>query len=1716
MGSKKLPPDRPAPDAGNLSLPCLSLDLEVGRDDGLIHAFGAVRGDSGRSIRHSGGNLQAALAELDRFAEGASFLLGHNLIAFDLPHIKAVAPDLRLLRLPALDTLLLSPLAFPRNPYHRLVKHYQDGSIRRRRRNDPELDARLALEILSDQHRALASAEPDLLCAWHWLCVRQPDGADRALDGFFSGLRGRRRPEDGEAQAAIGRLLQGKACISQSGSLIERAGSLGWPLAYALAWLSVAGGNSVMPPWVRHQFPDAGRIVRRLRDRPCRDRACSWCRQQHDAVRQLKRWFGFDGFRPEPACRDGRPMQQAIAEAAMAGRNAFGILPTGTGKSICYQVPALSRYYRTGALTVVISPLVALMADQIAGLEKSGIDCCETVNSLQSLPERSRALERIRLGDAAILLISPEQLRSLSLRRAIAQREIGAWVMDEAHCLSRWGQDFRPDYRYVGRFIRQRAGKEDPPPVLCLTATAKPDVIDDIVEHFRERLGIRLEVFNGGAERSNLVFEVMPTTEGKKFSDIHKVLDSFLPKRQPGGAIVYCATRRQSAEVAEFLQGRKIAAESFHAGLSPEVKKDVQQRFVAGDLRVIAATNAFGMGIDKPDVRLVIHADIPGSLESYLQEAGRAGRDREAARCVLLYAADDIERQFGMSARGRLSRGEIHGILRALRNLDRRKRLGGQIVASPGEILGEDYDQAFERDSTTDDTRVRTALSWLEETQLLRREENVVKIFPSSLRVSSLEEAGRRLDRARVTGPYRESLLCIARALIGAKPDEGISTDELMGAAGLGADAIRSALHDLERIGISSDDTPLTAFVHAGIARSSRRRFEQAEEIEGALIAYMRGNSPGQGKGDTASIHLRVAAQALRDRGIADPLPERLWRIIRSISQDGRSGAGGSVGSLTARKSDVETVRITLNREWGELEDAAGLRRAAAARLLDHMLASLPPGQRGTDLLAETTFGRLMQALESDLSLKGRVRDISKLHDRALLWLHDQEVLRLNRGLTVFRPAMTIRLERRERRRGFAGADFTPLALHYKGQVMQIHIMREFAERGCESIGEALRMVMDYFSLREDEFLARWLPGREREIGRQTTPESWRSIVESLGNPVQQRIVSDARRKQRNALVLAGPGSGKTRVLVHRIAWLIRVRRESAAGILALAYNRHAAVDIRRRLTELIGSDARAVTVLTCHALAMRIAGASFASRVDQPDDRAFGEILGAATALLRGEELLPEEADERRARIMAGFGWILVDEYQDINREQYELISALAGRTLEDDSSRLTIFAVGDDDQNIYSFNGASVEFIRRFEKDYGPRPTYLTANYRSTGNIVAAANAVIAPARQRMKAEHPIHVDRARADDAAGGEWEGLDPVGRGRVQILPAGSDQLQQAAAVIAELGRLAALSPHWDWSRCAVIGRQWECLIPVQELCQAEGIPVQMANEEIPGFWRLRQTQALVQWLRTAGAIDSDSLLGWLEDQPADTWRDLLIQAAEEHGLEAGTAEVPVDHFIEWLAEWGRDLRRRQQGLLLLTAHRAKGLEFDHVVVLDGRWNRVGRGEDPDAARRLYYVAMTRARQTLTLACLEGCRSFCRELAEHPAALRRQAVQIPPPARSAGSRRLRASLKQVDLSFAGRHHAGNPVHAAIAALAVGDPLQVQQGKSGSWELLDADGRTVGRLARAFELPAGMRCRSAEVFAVIRRRCGDSEAQYRDAIKCDEWEVIVPELAFDPDR
>ena len=1684
---------------------CLSIDLEVDPRTARIFAFAAVRHGEAATIRAEERQLESGLDRLEAALDGLAHPIGHNFLRHDLAHLVAARPRLARLMQGPIDTLWLNPLAFPRNPYHHLVKHYRDGRLQAGHVNDPELDAKLVFQVLENQFAAFAELPADALTAYHWLTTRHDMGA--GFDAVFRHLRGAELPPQDDAFAAIRQLAEGRTCKQRLEQLLDRLSDpdLSWPMAYALSWISVAGGDSVMPPWVRAQFRQASQIVRHLRDSSCVDPACPWCSEQNDPMKALKRWFGFDAFRPEPVDETGRSLQERIVGEAMAGQNLLGILPTGTGKSICYQIPALSRFDKTGGLCVVISPLVALMADQVQGMERAGISSAVTVNGMLSMPERQEALDRVRMGDAAILIISPEQLRSPSIRNVLQQREIGLWVLDEAHCISKWGHDFRPDYRYVARFIREAAGDEVPPPVLCLTATAKPEVVGDIRAHFQSRVGVELTLRDGGATRENLIFDVRPTRKETKLSDIFEVISEMLPAEGRSGAVVYSATRNSTERVAAFLKQQGMAVEHFHAGLGAEDKKDVQERFRTGDLRVIAATNAFGMGIDKPDIRLVVHCDIPGSLENYLQEAGRAGRDRADANCVLLYAADDVERQFQLAARSRLARHEIGAILRAIRRIDDRTRRTGTVVATPGEIVREEKEHEFARDSATDDTRVKTAVSWLEEAALLRREENRVQVYPSSLKVRTLDEAKDRLRDAQITETQRKALLAIVQHVMNAPKDQGISTDQLCGASGLSPGQLNKAMADLETLGVAKNDLAITVFVHIGVEGHSAARLAAASDLEKALITLMREAAPDAGPSEPVPLHLSECCQNLRDGGLGEAHPDSVEKLLRGMARDGRDQDGGR-GNLRLRKASRNTLAVTPERSWRTIQQTAELRWKAAAVLLGHLTGKAGKAGRGKDLPADTTVGELLEAMTADMELQSSgVRDMTRLMERALLWLHEQGVVTLGKGLTVFHPAMTVHLK--PKGGPFTQEHFLPLDEHYAEQTVQTHVMAAYAERGLADKDQAECLAKEYFILDQDRFLQRWLPGRSQEIRRQTTSASWKAVVESLENPVQQRIVTDTREKT-NVLVLAGPGSGKTRVLVHRIAFLLRMRREDARGILVLTYNRHAAIEIRARLRHLVGEDANGITVSTCHALAMRLVGASFAGQTS--GERDFDGIVMEAVRQLNGEGLGRAEAEAQRDALIQGYRWILVDEYQDVGREEYALISAVAGRSLEDPDLRLSLFAVGDDDQNIYGFRGASINYIRKFEADYRARPEFLVENYRSTRNIVEAANAAIRPARDRMKADHDITIDSARAMEPAGGAMARHDPVAQGRVQLLDCPAGDIPHAMAALDELIRLSRLDPDFRWDRTAIIARQWKRLAPVRAYAEKLGIEVELASEKPPGLWRLREMQTLVAELRRdAGRLMTIAdILGLLNAQVPSRWIDRIAEGIAALARELGSSAMPAPDVVEWLAEWARDSRGEQRGLLLLTGHRAKGLEFDHVVILDGGWEGTSQGEDMDAPRRLFYVSMTRARQTLAVTTT-GRHTFLQPggdgILHRPV---RVDLDHAPPRQSHYEL---PSLEAVDLSYAGRLAPEHPAHTAIASARPGDELRLIR-KGDRWSLQDSRSRPLGRMAKAWQPPEGMTFVKGHVGAVIRWRKADNGESYREWIKHDEWETVLPELEF----
>jgi ATP-dependent DNA helicase RecQ len=339
-------------------------------------------------------------------------------------------------------------------------------------------------------------------------------------------------------------------------------------------------------------------------------------REVGDALqRVLKTVFGYDSF---------RPLQREIMLASLQGRDTVAVLPTGAGKSLCYQLPALVRQ----GLTVVASPLIALMKDQVDQMQAAGVAATFINSTLDGDEFRARcaALDR---GEHRILYVAPERLVTSDFLARLAHWKVEAIAVDEAHCISEWGHDFRPEYRQI-RAVRRAFPHA---PVLALTATATPGVRDDIATQLELR---DPAVFLASFDRPNLTYRVVAK------DDARAQTIEFVRSRGDDSGIVYCQSRKSAESMAEALERAGISARAYHAGLAQEVRARNQDAFLRDEVRVIAATIAFGMGINKPNVRFVVHADLPKNIEGYYQETGRAGRDGIASECMLLYSRGDV------------------------------------------------------------------------------------------------------------------------------------------------------------------------------------------------------------------------------------------------------------------------------------------------------------------------------------------------------------------------------------------------------------------------------------------------------------------------------------------------------------------------------------------------------------------------------------------------------------------------------------------------------------------------------------------------------------------------------------------------------------------------------------------------------------------------------------------------------------------------------------------------------------------------------------------------------------------------------------------------------------------------------------------------------------------------------------------------------------------
>ena len=451
------------------------VDTEIEPKSLKILDIGSVKGD-GSSFH------KTAVAEFAQFLNGTEFICGHNIFNHDLKYIGKALNDAGINPANIIDTLFLSPLLFPTKPYHALLK---DDKLQTEDTNNPLNDSIKAKDLFFDEVAAFHQTDETLKQILYLLLNDKKE-----FQSFFHFIGYKSNNTD--LEKLILEKFYSKIC--EQADLTKSISEHPIELAYCLVLINCSNkSKSITPPWILKNYREVDPIISSLRNKPCLT-GCVYCNQSLNIHKGPKDYFKYDSYRTY----GGEPLQENAVKAAADNKSLLAVFPTGGGKSITFQVPALMSGVATKGLTVVISPLQSLMKDQVDNLEKKGITDAVTINGLLDPIERGKSLERVEDGSASLLYISPESLRSKTIERLLLGRKIVRFVIDEAHCFSSWGQDFRVDYLYIGKFIKliqEKKNLEETIPVSCFTATAKKKVIEDICAYFKDELSLDLEIF---------------------------------------------------------------------------------------------------------------------------------------------------------------------------------------------------------------------------------------------------------------------------------------------------------------------------------------------------------------------------------------------------------------------------------------------------------------------------------------------------------------------------------------------------------------------------------------------------------------------------------------------------------------------------------------------------------------------------------------------------------------------------------------------------------------------------------------------------------------------------------------------------------------------------------------------------------------------------------------------------------------------------------------------------------------------------------------------------------------------------------------------------------------------------------------------------------------------------------------------------------------------
>lgn len=1229
-------------------------DFEVSANNQKIKDIGA---EMNGTPFHSG-NINSFID----FIENARFLCGHNIVQHDYKYIEPFVENAGLSP-KLIDTLYLSTLLFPKKLDHKLPK---DDKIIQDGLNNPYNDAKKAKDLFNEE---LATYQdlPTFLRQIYCSLLHNRLG----FDGFFSLLS--EEPIENVSEVIKEEFRDYICAYADIDYFVDQ-----FPveLAYSLALIYNRDKHFVHSAWISTNFPEVEYIIKQLCDTQCTI-GCEYCSKHFDIYAKLKQYFGYNSFRTY----DGESLQAQAVQAAVDGKSLLAIFPTGGGKSLTFQLPALISAENTCGLTVVISPLVSLMKDQVDNLNSKGIHGGVTINGLLNPLERKDAIDSVRNGQASILYISPESLRSKTIERILCGRHIARFVIDEAHCFSAWGQDFRVDYLYIGKFIKklqEMKQLEYTIPVSCFTATAKQKVISDICDYFRNELNIELELYTSKSTRKNLAYKVIHVdSDEQRYKELRRYI-----KEKDCPTIVYVSRTKTTEDLASRLSGDGFAALPFNGKMDTDQKIANQDSFMHDECQVIVATSAFGMGVDKDNVGLVVHYEISESLENYLQEAGRAGRDpKNNADCIVLFNDKDLDKHFELLNKSKLSISEIQQVWKAIKELTKSRK---NIAKSPLEIARA---AGWNEDAISDvETRVKAAIAELERAGFIERGNNVPRIFATSIRSDCMENAAELIDTSTsFDAKEKEYSKRIIKSLISEKSRSKAGNNEaesrvdyLSDILGIDIHDVVSCINKMREIKILADDQDMYAFLkypEQSTAKSKLNRFYNLEEF---LIN---------------NVENEWNYKELNDKAIQNEITSTV-KDIKSIM------LFWYAKKFITKEYDEEQNRNSykLSVSKDTLKEQLQIRKDIIELILDLFY------QKVTDIKQSVNFSLLeiLTAYNSRSSLfasqqQATLKDI----ENSLLYLSKINAIELDGNFLVFYNSLQIKRVQQNNNLRYTKENYKILQDFYTQKMQQIHIIGEYANLMTSNLHQALAYVFDYFNMDYMLFIRKYFRGnRYGEIQKNITATRYNKLFGKLSS-IQREIIDDDVSK--NIVVTAGPGSGKTMILVHKLASLLLLEDTKSEQLLMLTFSRAAATEFKKRLIELIGNAAYYVEIKTFHSYCFDLMGQ-------------IGSVEKSNTIIKDTAQII-EKGEIEKSKVIKTV--LVIDEAQDMNKDEFSLIKALM-RINED----MRIIAVGDDDQNVYAFRGSSSMYMKSLITDFNAKPYEMVDNYRSDRLIINLAN--------------------------------------------------------------------------------------------------------------------------------------------------------------------------------------------------------------------------------------------------------------------------------------------------------------------------------------------------------------------------------------------------------